>query len=188
MRKKKERESQRGFIIHCDFAPRKTKFGITRAMSKEQEIGRIMAIDLGGKRIGIALSDPTRLFAKSHTVLSRQSLAEDVIHYQQLITQMGVTLVLLGLPTYLDGTESEQTKRVREYGEQLRPKLGIPLHYCDETLSSKEAERTMVAQGTTRKKRRTQLDAVAAATFLQRYLDAQAYQNPVFMTVEPPYG
>ncbi len=134
-----------------------------------------MAIDLGEKRIGIALSDPTRRLAKAHSVVKRTARKADFAQYQQLIATHDVTLVIMGLPLTLDGGDSPTTRWVRDYASQLATVIDVPLQLWDETYSTKQAHASMEARGVhDRRKRRERVDAVAAAFILQNYLDQLA--------------
>lgn len=133
--------------------------------------GRIMAIDLGEKRIGIALSDPERFLAKSHAVIKRTSRAADFAKYQNIIAEQKVTLVVMGLPLYSDGSDSDQTRWVRHYSAELAENLTVPVVLQDETDTSIRAEKSLIARGASRKKRKANLDAVAAAFILENYLE-----------------
>jgi putative Holliday junction resolvase len=131
-----------------------------------------MAIDLGEKRIGIALSDPTRMLASAHSVIKRSSRKADFAQYQQIIAENDVTLVIMGLPLTLDGGDSPTTLWVRDYASQLATVITVPLQLADETYTTKQAHASMQARGMSdHRKRRERVDAVAAAFILQNYLD-----------------
>ena len=133
-----------------------------------------MAIDPGEKRIGVALSDPTRLLASSHTVLQRASRAEDFSRYQDIIDQFGVTLVLMGLPLKLDGSDSPMTTWVRDYSAACAAAISVPLRLWDETFTSQRAHDSLKKRGIAHHQRRkARVDAVAAAFLLQDFLDRQ---------------
>lgn len=132
-----------------------------------------MAIDLGEKRIGIALSDPTHLLASSHTVLERMSRRDDFARYQAIIDAFDVTLVLMGLPLSLDGSDSAMTRWVRDYSAECAAAISVPLQLWDETYTTKQAHTSLKARGVSHhNKRKERVDAVAAAFLLQDYLDA----------------
>lgn len=131
-----------------------------------------MGIDLGEKRIGLALSDATRLVAAAHSVMSRKSRAEDFARYAQLVAEQDVTLVVMGLPITLAGHEGDRAAWVRDYTEDLRNHLAVPVVYWDESLTTKQAEAGLRAQGKRGRKIKEHVDAVAAALILQSYLDA----------------
>lgn len=135
--------------------------------------GRIMAIDLGEKRIGIALSDPTRTLAKAYGVLARKSRREDFERYANIIAEQGVTLVVMGLPITLAGEEGQRAAWVRDYTAELQQHLDIPVVFWDESLTTKEAEASLRAQGKRGRKLRERVDAVAAAFILESFLNAE---------------
>ncbi len=131
-----------------------------------------MALDLGEKRIGIALSDPLRMIAKADRVIKRRSRKEDYATYRRIIEESSISLVVVGLPLMLDGEDSQQTSWVRNYTEQLTTEVTIPVELWDEGFSTVEAEEALKMGGVRRKKLRDRVDAVAAAVILQSYLDA----------------
>lgn len=131
-----------------------------------------MGIDLGEKRIGIAISDPTRLIASAHSVMMRKSRAEDYARYARLIAEQHISLVVMGLPITLAGHEGDRAAWVRDYTTGLRNQIVVPVVYWDESLTTKEAEASLRAQGKRGRKIKEHVDAVAAALILQSYLDA----------------
>jgi len=138
--------------------------------------GRILALDVGEKRIGIALSDPLRLVARPLMVIQRASKSKDFATIGRLVAEHQVSLVLCGYPLSLDGNEGPQGKRIRRYAEALAETLPAPVELWDESYSTVEAESVM---GITKKRlspqeRRQWVDAVAAAVILQSYLDARS--------------
>lgn len=135
---------------------------------------RIMALDLGEKRIGIALSDPSGTIATPHSTLKRTSRKADFAHYQALIAQHEVGRVVVGLPTKLDGQDSQMTRWVRDYAADLVTHIAVPLVLHDETFTSNMADAALRERGFGRKKRQDHIDAVAAAIFLQDYLETHA--------------
>jgi putative Holliday junction resolvase len=134
--------------------------------------GKIMALDLGEKRIGVALSDDTCTIASSHTVLARKSRQEDFQRYAAIIAEHNVSLLVMGLPIPLSGVEGQRAAWVRDYSEELRGHIDVPLVFWDESLSTKQAEASLRARGKRGKKIKERVDAVAAAFILQDYLDA----------------
>lgn len=150
-------------------------------MTTFQEEGRVMALDLGEKRIGVALSDPMRMIATPLEVVNRSSRKADYASYIKLIAEHDVKAVVVGLPTYLNGDESEMTTWVRHYSAEFSQMIEIPLHLHDENLSSERARTRMIELGYNRRKREQLRDAVAAAIFLQDFLDLHApiYDSPI---------
>lgn len=135
--------------------------------------GRVLGIDLGDKRIGLALSDATRLIASAYDVMTRRSRAEDFARYAQLVTEQDVTLVVMGLPITLAGHEGDRAAWVRDYTEDLRNHLAVPIVYWDESLTTVQAEASLRAQGKRGRKIKDHVDAVAAALILQSYLESE---------------
>ena len=150
-------------------------------MSTLNEDGRVMALDLGEKRIGVALSDPLRMIATPLEVVKRSSRKADYARYMELIAEHDVRAVVVGLPTYLNGDESEMTEWVRHYSAEFEQLLNIPLHLHDENMSTERARSRMNELGWNRRKREQLRDAVAAAVFLQDFLDLNApiYDSPL---------
>jgi len=140
--------------------------------------GRVIALDLGEKRIGIAISDPTRTIASPHSVLNRASRAADFAHYAQLINEQRITLLVIGLPITLGGQEGQRAAWVRDYADGLRDQIDIPITFWDESLSTVAATAALHAQGRRGRKVKERVDAVAAALILQSYLDAQPEESP----------
>lgn len=144
---------------------------------------RLLALDIGERRIGLAVSDVSGTLARPlHTLVRRGSVDEavnavvDTIHQLQADDD-GLDRVVVGMPTRLDGTSNEQTARVRAFVERLRARTALPLSYQDERLTSREAERKLALRESDWRKRKLRLDAAAAAVILQDYLD-EAGERP----------
>ncbi len=136
---------------------------------------RVLALDLGEKRIGVALSDPLGMIARPLMVIRRSSKAKDHAAIHQLVAENQVCEVLCGYPLSLDGSEGPQGRRVRRYAEALAEGLPVPVTLWDESYSTVEAEQHLRAAGKKRSAQETRnwIDAVAAAVILQSYLDAR---------------
>ncbi len=138
--------------------------------------GRILCIDAGERRIGLALSDELGLLASPLGVLRRDAgLAPVMEAIAQIARREGVSMVVVGLPLNEDGTFGRQAKRAQNFAQIAGRVLGLPIEMWDERLSTLEAEAVVRAQGrsTRRMRERGQMDAVAAAVILQNYLDAR---------------
>lgn len=131
-----------------------------------------MALDLGSRRIGVAISDPTRTIAQSYGVVKRKSREEDFAHYQQIIKEQKVTLLVVGLPTTAEGGDSETAVWIRAYVAEFSQQCPVPIQFWDESFTTVRAEDSLRQRGKRGKKARQQVDAVAAAFILQSYLDA----------------
>jgi putative holliday junction resolvase len=136
--------------------------------------GRVLALDLGEKRIGVAVSDETRTIARSHSVLLRTSRLADFEKIGRIIDEEGVTLVVVGLPVHLDGREGQKAAWVRDYTAALANHLNVAAELWDEALTTVAAQESMRQRGQSRRKQRQWIDAVAAAFILQSYLEARS--------------
>ncbi len=133
-------------------------------------MGRVMALDLGEKRIGVALSDPTQTIARPLTILPRASRRAVVEALHRLIAAHDVERIVIGLPRSLSGEEGPQARWVRREAEALARHLPIPVVMWDERLSTATAQAYRAMRS---KRSREPLDAEAAAVILQDYLEAQ---------------
>ena len=134
--------------------------------------GRILALDVGDRRIGIALSDETQLIATPHSVYTRVGWGPDVKHIQKLYNDNKAVLVVCGLPRNMDGSVGFQAEKVQSFAEQLI-QAGLPVVFQDERLSTVSAHQALIEGGMRRDDRKGTVDKVAAAVILQTYLDAQ---------------
>lgn len=135
----------------------------------------IMGLDPGGRRIGVALSDPTGLLASAHSVLRRTTLDRDLEALRTIASENDVGLVVVGLPLHLSGREGGEAEKAREFALRMGEALGLPIEMVDERLSSVEAERQLQESRVRRVRWKERLDAVAAAVVLQGYLDSLRY-------------
>lgn len=131
--------------------------------------GRILALDVGDRRIGLACSDPTRLLATPIGVYRRSELSRDVEHIANLVHQYEVTKVLVGLPVNMDGSEGAQAAKTRQFGDAL-VRRGLNVAFCDERLSTVEATRILQGRGLKRKRIDSLVDEFAATLILESYL------------------
>jgi putative Holliday junction resolvase len=138
---------------------------------------RIVALDYGERRIGVAASDALGIAASPITVIERGSLAEDTERIRELVRHREAGLVVMGLPLNMDGSPGPMARRVRRFASALRRELDVEVRLWDERLSTSEAERALVAAGRRRARRREIRDAVAAAVILQAYLDARRQEK-----------
>ena len=139
-------------------------------------MGRIVALDVGDRRIGIAVCDEMRIIASPHSVYTRVGFGPDVRHIKALCDQLGTRDVLCGLPRNMDGTLGFQSQKVVALAEQLE-NAGLNIFYQDERLTTVTAERALIEGGMHRQERRGTVDKVAAAVILQQYLDTLRHQQ-----------
>lgn len=135
--------------------------------------GRLLGLDMGGRRIGVAVSDEMGTIASPVAMVPRGP--GDAAAIRALAEKYGAVRLIAGLPVGLSGREGPQAAEVRAYTDAIAHDVGLPLDYWDERLSTSIAERSLIASGTRREKRREQVDAVAAAVILQGYLDHQRW-------------
>ena len=157
----------------------------------KKNLGKLLALDVGLARIGVAVCDPLRLAARPLTVIHRRSRRDDFAELAQLVQREEIVEIICGLPLNMDGSEGAQAQTVRKWAERcayaLRTILGQagPLIFWDERLSTFAAQELLAEQGITKQK--TAEDAAAAAVILQNYLDAQRLGEMLdFGRIEPP--
>ena len=134
---------------------------------------RILALDLGKKRIGLAISDPLGITAQGLPNLVRTTKRADLAALEQLIREREVGMVLLGNPINMRGAEGRQSGWVREFGSAIETRLGLPVRFWDERLTSVEAGRVLRSSGISIEKRAAAVDRLSAVILLQSYLDSQ---------------
>lgn len=137
-----------------------------------QTAKRKMGLDVGGKRVGVAISDALLKTAQGLGVINRSSLSQEMTNFAKMVEEYNVGEIVVGMPLRLDGTLGKQAKETKRYIERLRSTLGIPVRSWDERLTSKLAEKSMLQSGLRRFKRKKFSDEVAAILILQSYLDS----------------
>jgi putative holliday junction resolvase len=140
---------------------------------------RILALDLGKKRIGLAISDPLRITAQGLPNLVRSNKRADLAALAQLIAERQVGLVLMGNPINMRGGEGRQSAWVREFAAALEQHAGVPLKLWDERLTSVEAGRVLRSSGISIEKRAAAIDRLSAVILLQSYLDSISSLEPL---------
>lgn len=135
------------------------------------DIPRIIGLDIGDKRIGIAISDPLRITAAGLETIERQNMKIDVERVKQIAERHGAVQIVVGLPLNMDGSSGEQADKVRSFASKLARSTGLPVVYEDERLSTVSAIRTLTLQGVKTGKNRDLVDRQAAAIILQKFLD-----------------
>lgn len=133
---------------------------------------RIMGLDVGDRRIGIALSDPMGWIAQGHSVLHRTSMEKDLRHLKQLCVEMEVEKLVVGFPRNMNGTIGPRAQQTEEFARQLKDYVNLPLEYWDERMTTQIAERVLIEADVSRRKRRQVIDKMAAISILQNYLDS----------------
>lgn len=132
-----------------------------------------LGLDIGEVRIGIAVSDASGSVAMPLKVLPAQEVLAHARSFRMILEDHEPDVLVCGLPETLAGEEGPQAERVRASAERISAASGIPLAFCDERLSSREAKRILRAQGLSERAMRGKVDMVAASLFLQAWLDAR---------------
>jgi putative Holliday junction resolvase len=134
--------------------------------------GRILGVDYGSVRIGLAVSDPDRRIASPLTTYQRRGQEADATFFKDLIEREEINLIVVGLPIHLSGQEGEKAKEAREFGHWLERVTSLRVIFWDERFTTVEAQTHLLSAGLTRKRRHERLDRVAAQILLQSYLEA----------------
>ena len=138
---------------------------------------RVLGIDLGSKRIGIATSDRSGTIATPYTVLLRcGSMGGDHRNIAKMVVEEEAVAVIVGLPLNMDGSEGKAAQAARVEAARMATVVGVPVHVHDERLTTVEADRVLMEQKMNAQARRRVVDKVAAAVMLQSWLDTQAHQ------------
>lgn len=137
--------------------------------------GRLLGLDVGGKRIGVAISDEGQILSSPWGMVEQG--ARSIGEIGSIVRETGAIAIVAGLPTGMSGREGAQAAETRRFADSVGLELGLPLSYWDERLTSTQAERMLVDAGMRRKDRRGQIDALAASLMLQSYLDSRMHRR-----------
>ncbi len=135
------------------------------------KVTRILGLDIGDKRIGVALSDRGGIIASPSTIIDRTDPQQDIDAITEIVRQNDVTMIVAGLPLTMDGTTGHQAEKVKSFVDSLSMHTEVPVVYRDESLTTLEARRLMRLTRKKKRREREKDDAVAAAFILQGYLD-----------------
>ncbi len=138
-------------------------------------MGRVIALDVGTKTIGVAMSDPMRMLASPVTTIRRKGVRRDTDVIAAMIEERGVDHVVVGLPYELDGTEARPARLARQIGEEVKARTGLPTDYVDERYSSVDAERQLIAADVSRARRKEIIDQAAAVIILESWMRMQVH-------------
>jgi putative Holliday junction resolvase len=133
--------------------------------------GRILALDYGSRRMGVAISDPLGLTAQPLPPIPREGDRKDIAAIGRLAAEREVTRVVVGLPLLLNGDEGPQAVRARAFGEKLAAELSLPVKMWDERLTTAQSERHLIDSGVRRERRKEVRDSLSAMFLLQSFLD-----------------
>ncbi len=137
-----------------------------------QRTGRVLALDLGKRRIGLAISDELGITAQGLETWQRTNMREDLAHLAKLVSDRNVDLLLMGNPIHMSGREGRQAEYTRDFAERLKERTGLPVVYWDERLTTVEAGRVLRQSGISIEKRARAVDRLSAVILLASYLDS----------------
>lgn len=136
--------------------------------------GRVMGLDVGDVRTGVAMSDPLGMIASPHSVIPAEDLEAQCAAVAKLAAENDVTEIVVGMPLNRNGEIGPQAEKVQHFIEALRGKVSVPVETQDERFSSASAERALLEANLSRKARKKVVDKIAAQQILQVYLDRRA--------------
>ena len=148
-------------------------------------MGRVLGLDVGDKRIGVAVSDETRLIASPYCVIQSVGWGPDSRKIADIMRETGAELIVSGLPYYMDGSLGFQAKKVQDFLRVVE-NLGFPIEWIDERLTTVTAQNALIEGGMRREDRRSHVDKVAAAVILQTWLDRQRTSDNETQEKEQP--
>ena len=161
--------SMRRAVCFCSFAD--TRYSALKTARIPNM--RILALDIGKVRTGVAVSDPQGRVASPVCVVPSNQVAASSPAFKRLLDDWQPDALLAGLPYSLSGEQGSQARRVRKTAEQVAQSCGLPLYFCDERLSSSQAKRSLREKGLSEKDMRGKVDMIAASLFLQAWLDSE---------------
>ena len=135
--------------------------------------GRILALDVGKKRIGLAVSDELGITAQGIETLHRTRIREDLENLKDIVQHWNVNLLLIGRPLHMSGAESRQSEYTAEFADRLKDYIGLPVVFWDERLTSAEAERLLRDAGASLENKKRSVDRLSAVLLLESYLENQ---------------
>ncbi|MGI9535183.1 MAG: Holliday junction resolvase RuvX [Thermodesulfobacteriota bacterium] len=135
---------------------------------------RILALDIGTKTIGVAVSDELQLSSNGVKTIKRQSLRNDLNEIKKILDEYKPVEIVVGLPYREDGSLSKRGRDIEEFSKKIRDKFKLPVVYCDESYSTVFAEKALIEGDVSRKKRKKIIDKMAAVVILQGYLDSKS--------------
>jgi putative holliday junction resolvase len=133
--------------------------------------GRVMGLDVGSRRIGIAVSDPLGITAQGLETLQRRNKRTDLVALEQVIREYSVKEIVIGLPLRMSGAEGTQSEKMQAFAEEMRKRFRLPVHLWDERLTSAEANRLLRETELSIEKRAKAVDRMAAILILQSWME-----------------
>jgi len=139
---------------------------------------RLLGVDYGRVGVGLAVSDPDRVFAFPLATYERRGPEPDAAYFRSLVVREGIGGLVVGLPVHMSGDEGRKAAEARSFGAWLAETAGLPVVFYDERFTTVQAEAALWEAGLTHKKRKARRDKVAAQILLQAYLDAGCPEDP----------
>ena len=133
---------------------------------------RVLGLDLGARRIGVAVSDPMGWTAQGLATIQRRSEQQAIDEIRRVVNELGAERIVVGLPRNMDGTIGPQARKVLDFAAKLRETLGVPVDAWDERLTTVAAQKSMTETRLSRARRKLTVDRIAAQLILQGYLDS----------------
>ena len=138
---------------------------------------RILALDFGEKRIGVAVSDALNIIAQSVGTIERKGIKNDLKKIRDLVQEYNAERLIVGLPLNMDGTEGKSANRAVDFVKELKKEIDIPIEMVDERLTTAQGERIFLEADLSRKKRKKNIDKIAAQLILQNYLESHVQKD-----------
>ena len=138
---------------------------------------RILALDFGEKRIGVAVSDPLNIIAQSVGTIERKGIKNDLKKVGELVKEYEARKIIVGLPLNMDGTEGKSANRAMDFVKELKKEIQVEVEMLDERLTTAQGERVLLEADMSRRKRKQNLDKIAAQLILQNYLDLHVQKD-----------
>lgn len=142
--------------------------------SYETHTGRVLGLDVGSRRIGIAISDPLGITAQGLETLQRKNKRHDFEQLGKIVGEYGVKEIVVGLPLRMSGAEGTQAEKMQGFAEELRKRFKLPVHLWDERLTSAEANRLLRETELSIEKRGKAVDRMAAILILQGWMESRS--------------
>jgi putative holliday junction resolvase len=150
----------------------------SEAKSKVRPPGRVLGLDVGSRRIGVAVSDPLGITAQGLETLQRRNKRADLAQLERVIREYKVREIVVGLPLRMSGAEGIQSDKMQLFAEDLRKRFKLPVHLWDERLTSAEANRLLRETELSIEKRGKAVDRMAAILILQSWMESRTLTNP----------
>jgi putative Holliday junction resolvase len=145
-------------------------------MAEEKPRGRILALDVGSRRIGLAVTDPLGITAQGLETLARTNKRADFKQLSDLIRELGIAEIVVGNPLRMSGESGTQAEKIAAFAEELSRRFKLPVHLWDERITSAESHRLLNESGMDRMERKGVVDRMAAVLILQSYMSSRPAQ------------